>query len=74
VNVSSKELKRPYVRFENISENVIKVNLSSDFIKQIKQARSGQELWYIFLSLAFMFLLLEILLIKKIEGKAGIRN
>lgn len=72
VNVSSKELKRPYVRFENISENVVNLNLDSDFIKQIKQARSGQELWYIFLSLAFLFLLLEILLIKKIEGKGKI--
>jgi hypothetical protein len=38
-------------------------------IQSIKTARIGQELWYIFLTLALLMLLAEMLLIRKIEGQ-----
>ncbi len=71
VNLSSEELKTPYLRFSNISEEVIGLNSESDFEETIKQSRRGQELWYIFLILAMLMLLAEIFLVKKIEGKSS---
>lgn len=70
VNLSSKELARPYLNFENLSENVILIDDNADIIESIQTARTGQELWYIFLALALLMLLLEVLIIKKIEGQS----
>ena len=69
VNITSRELQRPYVNFENLSDNVIKADTNSDLVETIRSARIGQELWFIFLILALMMLLLEVLLIKRIEGQ-----
>ena len=69
VNISSRELQRPYVNFENLSNNVIETDTSSDLAEVIRSARVGQELWFVFLILALLMLLLEILLIKRIEGQ-----
>ena len=69
VNISSNELKPPYINFANLSDNVISVNPNADLGEVIKSARIGQELWYVFLSLALLMLLLEVLLIKRIEGR-----
>jgi hypothetical protein len=69
VNISSGELRRPYVDFENISDNVIEINSGSDLGQIIKSARVGQELWFVFLILALLMLLLEVFLIKRIEGQ-----
>ncbi|MEJ2055462.1 MAG: hypothetical protein P8X42_16215 [Calditrichaceae bacterium] len=48
---------------------MVKINPDDDIRATIKSARKGQELWYIFLSLAVLMLLLEVLLIKRIEGR-----
>jgi len=68
VNISSGELQRPYVKFENLSDNTIEMNNSADLTETIKSARIGQELWFVFLILALLMLFLEVLLIKWIEG------
>ena len=69
VNISSKELEQPYVNFENLSDNVILMNTGADVSETIQSARIGQELWFVFLILALLMLLLEIILIKRIEGQ-----
>ena len=58
-----------YVDFGNLSDNVIEIKSDSDLGKVIKSARVGQELWFVFLILALLMLLLEVLLIKRIEGR-----
>ncbi len=69
VNVSSAELKKPYVRFERFkgSSYILKEGKT---VQTIRRARTGQELWYLFLILAFLMLILEIVVVKRIEGKA----
>lgn len=67
-NVSSNELTRPYINFDELSDNVISIDNGTDVSETIRSARIGQELWFIFLILALLMLLIEVLLIKKIEG------
>ncbi len=73
VNITSKELRRPYVDFEKLSDNIIKTDTNSDLIEVIRSARMGQEFWFMFLILALLMLLLEVFLIKRIEGQ-GIKQ
>lgn len=73
VNITSKELRRPYVDFETLSNNVIKTDTNSDLVEVIRSARIGQELWFMFLILALLMLMLEIFLVKRIEGQ-GIKQ
>jgi len=65
VNLPSAELKRPYVNFKDFKPAVIAYK-SPD---QLKKLRRGQELWYLFLTLALLMLVLEFIIIKKLEGK-----
>ena len=69
VNVSTKEFKRPYLSLQKLTKDVVTIQSGSDMIQSIKTARTGQELWYIFLTLALLMLLAEMLLIRKIEGQ-----
>ncbi len=68
VNISSAELRKPYVRFDRFkgSSYILK---ESETVRTIRRARTGQELWYLFLSLALLMLILEIVVVKRIEGK-----
>jgi hypothetical protein len=69
VNVSSKELKQPYIQMDQLLKNVINLNTEADIAGQIEASRTGQELWYIFLSLALLMLISEMLLVRKIENQ-----
>ena len=70
VNVSSLELKPPYAGIEKIMPNAVWLNAEKDPKTQIIEARSGQELWLFFLVLAVFMLFMEMLVIKRIEGKS----
>jgi len=68
VNPSSAELHRPYLQIKKFKGTASSLNpetISAD----IQKSRSGQELWYLFLSIAFLMLVLEIIVVKRIEGK-----
>ncbi len=67
VNVSSKELRRPYQSFDKITSRVFKFEGDDPVKEQILNARSGFELWYIFLFLALCTLITEMIVIKKME-------
>ena len=69
VNLSSLELRPPYVNMEKIIPHPIWLNPEKDPKEQILKARTGQELWFLFLVLSLLMLILEIIIIKKIEGK-----
>lgn len=71
VNLSSRELQRPYVDFSELSGEVIRINPSDKIAVQISGARRGQELWIFFLALALTMIALEMVIIKRIEGKEG---
>ena len=68
LNHDSKELLRPYYDFSDMTEQVETLQLNEDMGEQLTGARTGQELWRLFLFLALMMLLMEVLLIKKLEG------
>lgn len=68
LNHDSRELMQPYHNFESISDQVEILQISDQMEEQLIEARTGQELWRIFLFLALMMLLSEMLLIKKLEG------
>ncbi len=69
VNVSSAELRKPYVRFERFKGDSFLLK-GEQMVQSILRARTGQELWYLFVSLAIIMLILEIVVVKRIEGKA----
>jgi hypothetical protein len=48
---------------------MIALSAEADMGETIKSARIGQELWFVFLALALLMLLLEVLIIKRIEGQ-----
>ncbi len=68
VNISADELRRPYYRFDTSSPSVFELKNDAYLTEKIKETRSGFELWPIFATIAFLLLLLEIILIKRIEG------
>ncbi len=67
VNHAANELKQPYVNDASFAFG-IETLIADDFKNQIIKARSGFELWQVFLILALLMLLTEMVLIKKIEG------
>lgn len=70
VNVSAKELKRPYRSLQKLSKSVATISPGNDIVQPITKARTGQELWHLFLTLAVLMLVTEMVLIRKIEGQA----
>ena len=69
VNIPAGELRRPYYRFKTSNNSIQSLQNGDTLAKTIIQSRSGYELWPIFVAIAFLLLLLEIILIKQIEGK-----
>ncbi len=68
VNLSSKELERPYLDLsETVFSNSSILTTNEIDSGQLKKARIGQELWLIFLLLAILMLALEIWLVKIVE-------
>ena len=63
VNHFSGELSRPYVNPHDLTPRPV-VYRSPE---QVRKLRTGRELWYIFLILAILMLMLEILIIKQLE-------
>lgn len=69
VNVSSGELKPPYAKLATLSKQVYPLKS----ITQISRLRTGRELWPVLAALALLMLLMEMFLIKRIEGQ-GVGN
>ncbi len=67
VDLPAGELRRPYVNFADFKTPVIPYHSPT----QLKNLRRGQELWRLFLILALLMLLLELIIIKKLEGKSA---
>lgn len=73
VNHSSAEFKKPYINDDDLAFKIKSLN-NDNFIEQIQSSRVGFELWFIFLVLAFLMLLAEMLIIKIIEGTPFLRK
>jgi len=69
VNVSNKELRRPFVRFGRLFPKHIMLHNPVSIKKTITTSRNGKEFWFAFLALALLMLLTEMFLIRKIEGR-----
>lgn len=69
VNLCSSELKRPYFDSRKIFPKGQMLSLPDEIKEQILKNRKGIELWRIFLLLALLMLLSEMLLIRLLEGK-----
>jgi hypothetical protein len=72
VNASTKALMPPYIDLTSSSkemDNYYVFNENQDFEQNIIESRFGYELWYLLVILAFIVFLLEIFLVKKIQGK-----
>lgn len=74
VNLSSGELRPPFMDFTKIFPEALNFSKPEEIKDKIMQSREGSELWLIFLILAFLMLVSEMLLIRKIEGKVAGRN
>lgn len=72
VNLNSNEMKPPYADFEALFPQAQKLTRENEIQDQILQSRRGRELWYVFLALALLMLLSEMLLIRRIEGRAQV--
>ncbi len=68
INVSANELQEPYYQFDTWEQTISELKNDQTLLERIKQTRHGYELWPFFTGIAFLLLLLEILLIKRIEG------
>lgn len=69
VNFPAAELDRPYIDFSAGIDRYIQLDPNAEMAKIIRQTRRGRELWLLFAGLALLFLILEIVLVKKMEGK-----
>jgi hypothetical protein len=67
INHSARELKKPYMDESDLTFKLVTLD-DKDFLEQIQDARLGFELWIFCLILAFLMILAEMILIKKIEG------
>lgn len=70
VNLSADELRGPYYSFKTSRAHIYSLQKGPNLTKQITQNRGGYALWPFFAGIAFLLLLLEIILIKQIEGKS----
>ncbi len=68
VNVSSRELKKPFFDFKQLFPNAEKISDPKDLEERIINNRQGQELWLFFLTAALLMLIVEMLLIRRIES------
>jgi hypothetical protein len=69
VNVPSKDIVQNKVDFRAYSKNVNIFNEDMQFLETVLQARVGIELWKWALIASLLFIIIEIALIKKTEGK-----
>jgi hypothetical protein len=71
VNAQTQALHQPYIdldRYKNL-ETVRIFSEAENFEEAIIQARFGSELWKLFIILALLLIVLELFIIKKMEGK-----
>ena len=73
VNHNSKELKKPFLETSAINPEMTILD-PDNFYNEIKNKKSGFELWFLFLVLSFLMILLEIIIIKLIEGTPFLKN
>ena len=57
-------------KLSNKYENISIIYENENMLDSIKQARFGEELWKYAIVISIIFLLLESIIVKKIEGKA----
>ena len=67
INHSARELKGPFTDDTDFGVKTITLD-DKDFPEQIQSTRLGFELWIFCLGMAFLMIIAEMLLIKKIEG------
>lgn len=67
INLPAGEFRRPFINFDKTKPPAIAYRSA----EQLKNLRRGRELWYLFLALALLMLLLEVWIIKKLEGKSA---
>jgi len=68
VNHSSRELKGPYINFEQFFPGAETIFSPKDIKEKIIENRQGLELWLLFLVAALLMLAAEMFLIRRIEG------
>ena len=69
VNVASGELAGPFIDWSKIWPNHITLQAGDDFNTQIRKARKGREIWRLFIILALSMLIMEMLIVRRLEGK-----
>ena len=72
VNANTENLMPPYINIDTLASNVDKLVVfreSENFETTIQETRFGHELWYYLVIFAFIMFLLELILVKKIEGR-----
>lgn len=76
VNADRRFLYEPYVNTREISDNsnISVLSENAAFEEEIQKSRFGTELWKILIILALLLIGLELLIIKKIEGKSRTAN
>ena len=71
-NISSHSIQLPYLDLDQLKTEIPYLTIFSEnqySAEDIYEARMGKELWKIFILIAIIFLFIEIILVKKVEGK-----
>jgi hypothetical protein len=71
-NISSNSINLPFVDVYQLTKTIPYLKIFSEnqnFYSDIYEARTGKELWKIFILFALLCLFIELFLVKKIEGK-----
>jgi hypothetical protein len=77
VNADTRALSRSFVKLDEIVRYGQMVNIFSErdaFESEILEARFGTEIWKLFVFIALILIIIELLNIKKMEGKNRIKN
>ena len=72
-NIASNSITLPFLNLTDLKKEIPYIQIyeeNQDYSRYIFEARTGNELWKIFISLVIICLIIEIILVKRIEGKA----
>jgi len=70
-NINTSKISPPFIDTSQLKD-INLLNENEDFTSAIQETRFGEELWKYFLFLALLILLIEFIIIKKIEGRNSI--
>jgi hypothetical protein len=74
MNLSSDEWAEPLVPLQKIRKDAVILKPEDISVQNLKKERLGLELWPYFLALALLMLLIEMFLIRKLEGTPFFKN